>query len=1031
MRRRVLTAVAVIGIAWTVWAAVQTNSVTVTCGRASHQYRLDEAAEFDVTSDVTGLPVRVSFLRGYLPIRSFDTTTPVRVSHRLGEPGFVVCKAQALDSKGPFGPDARAGAGFEPSRIRTALPPPKDYDAFWEGAFAEQAAIAPDFTVRPLSNDVQLVSCRTVQGMRMYGFLYIPKGRGPFPLQVNVGGGDSVRCVEAEVGKARDGRFANRAFLDIHLPPWEPSVWSRKEASEAHSRWKKENNTTSLYRWNGEKPPRERWYYRCILGSCRLVEYATQRPGVDPGRVYYIGASTGGGYGVFLAAFSPHIRAAICEVPNYGNAGGPSVGRPSGEDDRGEHWQTSLYYDSAYCAPRITCPVFMSCGYLDNYCTPETVYCIYNELKCRKVMYDKVENGHGDRPVGYDAARDAWLEETLGLQAKEGGWPGFSRGMGIGGWLTNYKRFNVLPVEKRLTLTNGDFAHFDTYITEGDVERIKRWGFDHIRLGFDQIVLEEKPGVWRERTFRRIDDFIGWCGKHKVNVVLNLHKAIGNYCDIPEKVQLLDDAGLQERFIALWLEIERRYHGFSGLAFEILNEVRDVNPEKWNALADRTIRAIREKNPDRWVVVGSTCWNAVGHLKQLKVWDDPKVVYTFHMYNPFMFTHQRGVLQAGPLYENVDVPYPGKAEVERCLAPAAEWKKVHPDKILWNGEFGTIRHIPLIARADYMRDVIGFCRREGIPYCVWNYLSTPNDGNRFSLVDDDTRDFLSDELLRACLGLGDKAADGELKYVTFNIWGPYFGNPVCERDLKIAAFLEREGADLIGFQECEKEFWSSRLFTRLGKTGYGWIADGKDLTRDLNPLLYRKSRLELLESGVERFRKEDNPQGTKGFSWGVFRDRATGRKFFAYSTHFWWRTEKGEAYRKNEAMRVGNVRELLAKCDEVSKRHGELAIVGGGDLNSTLILRNASLGEFGTLGLKDAQFTVKGASPWSSHHGNPKRDGLGNLRPFFQPGSDNPSNSLDHVHYRGVEPLTLRVDRTQDVLECSDHSPVIFTFKLN
>ena len=109
---------------------------------------------------------------------------------------------------------------------------------------------------------------------------------------------------------------------------------------------------------------------------------------------------------------------------------------------------------------------------------------------------------------------------TMCAEAKD--WPGFTRGMGIGGWLTNYKRFNVLPVEKRLTLTDGDFAHFDTYITEGDVERIRRWGFDHIRLGFDQIVLEEKPGVWRERTFRKIDDFIGWCCRHKMNVVLNL-----------------------------------------------------------------------------------------------------------------------------------------------------------------------------------------------------------------------------------------------------------------------------------------------------------------------------------------------------------------------------------------------------------------------------------------------------------------------------------------------------------------------------
>lgn len=273
-------------------------------------------------------------------------------------------------------------------------------------------------------------------------------------------------------------------------------------------------------------------------------------------------------------------------------------------------------------------------------------------------------------------------------------------------------------------------------------------------------------------------------------------------------------------------------------------------------------------------------------------------------------------------------------------------------------------------------------------------------------------------------------ARGELKFITFNIWGPYFGNPVCERDLKIAAFLKREGADLVGFQECEREFWASRLFTELEKSGYGWIADGKDRTRDLNPLLYRKDRLELLESGVELFRKEDNPQGTKGFSWGVFRDRATDRKLFAYSTHFWWRTDEGEAYRKNEAMRIRNVRELLAKCDEVTKRYGELAIVGGGDLNSTLLKRNAALGEFGALGLKDAQYAVPGASPWSSHHGDPQRDALGNLRPFFRPGSDNPSNSLDHVHFRDVEPLALRVDRTQDVLECSDHSPVVFTFRM-
>jgi len=365
-----------------------------------------------------------------------------------------------------------------------------------------------------------------------------------------------------------------------------------------------------------------------------------------------------------------------------------------------------------------------------------------------------------------------------GLPVLAKDWPGFAQGMGIGGWLTNYKRFNVLPMDKRLVFSEGDFEHFDTYITERDVANIKALGFDHIRLGFDQIVLEEAPGRYRERTFRKVDDFVGWCAKHDLGLVLNLHKAIGNYCDIPEKVSLLDDVKLQDRFIALWLEFERRYHDRPKLVFELLNEVRDVDPAKWNALADRTIRAIREKNRDRWIVVGPTCWNNPPSLPRLKVWDDPRVVYTFHMYWPHEFTHQRGVLQSGPLAYNRELVYPcadiarysgyyafhgrkdpfadgrpmDRARLAAYLKPCFDFVKAHPDKILWNGEFGTIRHAPKASRIAYMRDVISLCREHGIPWCVWNYLSTPNDGNRFSLVDDDTRDFLSADLLDACLG---------------------------------------------------------------------------------------------------------------------------------------------------------------------------------------------------------------------------------------------------------------------------------------
>ena len=368
------------------------------------------------------------------------------------------------------------------------------------------------------------------------------------------------------------------------------------------------------------------------------------------------------------------------------------------------------------------------------------------------------------------------LAVMTGLVASAANWPGFEHGIGMGGWLTNYKRLNVIENDiQRRHITIGDLEHFDTYITEADIARIKGWGFDHIRLGFDQIVMEEKPGEYRERTFRKVDEFIGWCGKHKLNVVLNLHKAIGNYCDIQEKAQLLDDADLQKRFIDLWLEFERRYHDFPGLAFEILNEVRNVDPERWNDLAQRTIDAIHANNPKRWIVLGTVNWGSPEALKYLRDFKSPYVVFTFHMYEPFHFTHQRGVLQWGPHYYNRRVDYPdlaserlanasdplnGKAKPIRFdkaylaekMKSAIDWAKAHPSRILWNGEYGTIRHAPLASRVAWMRDVTDLCEENGIPHCAWNYLSTPYDGNRFSLVDDDTREFLSKDLLDACLG---------------------------------------------------------------------------------------------------------------------------------------------------------------------------------------------------------------------------------------------------------------------------------------
>lgn len=365
-------------------------------------------------------------------------------------------------------------------------------------------------------------------------------------------------------------------------------------------------------------------------------------------------------------------------------------------------------------------------------------------------------------------------QEAAAKPAPKHNFAGFERGMGIGGWLTNYKRFNVLPEKWRMQLTVGDFEHFNSYITEADVKYIASLGLDHVRVGFDQIVVEKSPGVYREEIFALLENFAKWCHKYDLKIVFNMHKAIGNYADIKEDVGLLDSPELQDRFINTWLAFEDRFANDNSIAFEILNEVRMVDPEKWNALADRTVKAIREKNKTRRIIIGSISWNSPKYLKKLRLYDDPNIGYTFHMYAPHEFTHQRGVLQSGPLFYNRAIKYPSSMdrliEYRKCigakyddykkfkrfdieylrseLAGAFEFAKQHPDKFLWNGEFGTIRHADIESRENYTRDIVKLMREHNIPYCFWNYLSTPNDGNRFSLVDDDTRKVLSPELER-------------------------------------------------------------------------------------------------------------------------------------------------------------------------------------------------------------------------------------------------------------------------------------------
>ena len=377
------------------------------CTRASHRYRVEEAAEFLVDAVQSGIAVEVKFCRiGREPLESVITTTPARVSFSLGKPGFIRCRAKRLDG---LGTEVSVGAAFEPERLKPSLPPPDDYDQFWDNAFKELERIPADYVKRRIAPGVYAVSCNTVNGKRQYGFLRLPEGAGPYPLKVRVGGGEAYFTEESALS---GGTPTTSASLMIHLPPYEPA---ERDGKAHHEKWLRDHGLKRFIFENIDNEPRDLYFYPCILGGCRLIDFAVKESSIDHSRISYQGSSHGGGFGVYLTAFSPHIKAAFCGVPNFGNLSGPVEGRPIGISDGPfqKEWRKLRYFDAAYCARRISVPVFMSVGFVDDAVAPDSVYTIYNELRGPKFMFDKVDYGHGGGPAEYKAVCAAWIDNVL------------------------------------------------------------------------------------------------------------------------------------------------------------------------------------------------------------------------------------------------------------------------------------------------------------------------------------------------------------------------------------------------------------------------------------------------------------------------------------------------------------------------------------------------------------------------------------------------------------------------------------------
>jgi endoglucanase len=276
-----------------------------------------------------------------------------------------------------------------------------------------------------------------------------------------------------------------------------------------------------------------------------------------------------------------------------------------------------------------------------------------------------------------------------------------------------------------------------------DFMLLKQLGFKSIRLpvAFEYYENENIPD---EQIFSHIDNIVKQCRLYGIKLIIDYQ-----YGDFNENNFLT----ATKRVINLWLKLTKRYKHVSGddLFFEIYNEPPHMDPQVWKDAAYNIVTAIRKIDNQRTIILGASNYNSIYELSRFVRLADENIIYTFHFYEPFLFTHQ-GADWVGDQEATIGVPFPYNAEKFPIINPKAKNTdgeknyKEYPidgneqsvsDKLhivkswgdkydvpLLCGEYGVYnKYADLDSRCRYIKAVRQTLKALNIPGILWEYNS--------------------------------------------------------------------------------------------------------------------------------------------------------------------------------------------------------------------------------------------------------------------------------------------------------------------
>lgn len=232
----------------------------------------------------------------------------------------------------------------------------------------------------------------------------------------------------------------------------------------------------------------------------------------------------------------------------------------------------------------------------------------------------------------------------------------FSKGVNLSDWF----------------LANSDSEIYKNVYSKQDFENIKSLGIDAVRLPvrFYKIA-DAAPDYTLSQSF--LD---------KLDYALDLAEEVGLHIIIDNHSYFASNAFPQnygeEQLTKIWQQVAQHCKNRSDLVYyELYNEPDgDYMKQNWGEMQGRFIEAIRKIDTKHTIIVGSCEANSPTTLKDLPQYEDKNLIYTFHFYDPFLFTHQGSDWTLLKNVKGVPFPYESASSMPECppdLVGTGKW----------------------------------------------------------------------------------------------------------------------------------------------------------------------------------------------------------------------------------------------------------------------------------------------------------------------------------------------------------------------